>query len=56
MLSQQTLQGNGADHAFLAIVHVIAALIVIGYAQNYYFHLREYQDHNIALRPFTKSS
>jgi len=25
-----------------ALVHVIGGLIVLGYAQNYYFHLRQY--------------
>jgi hypothetical protein len=32
--------GNQADLDIIAIVHVIAAVIAIGYAQNYYFHLR----------------
>jgi hypothetical protein len=27
----------------LAIVHVILGLIAIGYAQNYYFHLRKFR-------------
>lgn len=40
-----------------AIVHVIVALIAIGYAQNYYFHLRKLVSHQnaryllISLRP-----
>jgi hypothetical protein len=25
----------------IAIVHLVAGLMVVGYAQNYYFHLRE---------------
>jgi len=29
--------------SFLAIVHVIAGIIAIGYAQNYYFHLRKWK-------------
>ena len=29
-------------NADTALVHVIGTLLVVGYAQNYYFHLREY--------------
>lgn len=25
-----------------ALIHIIGALIALGYAQNYYFHLRKY--------------
>jgi hypothetical protein len=32
---------NMLIYGFTAIVHVIVGLIAIGYAQNYYFHLRE---------------
>lgn len=32
--------GRGAD-LFLAIIHAIIGLLIIGYAQNYYFHLRK---------------
>ena len=28
----------------MPIVHVIAGLIVLGYANNYYFHLRKFSD------------
>jgi F-type H+-transporting ATPase subunit f len=29
---------------YTAIVHAIAALIALGYAQNYYFHLRHHKN------------
>lgn len=28
------------DHCCVAIIHALGFLLVIGYAQNYYFHLR----------------
>lgn len=34
---------NQADLNIIAIVHAIIAVIAIGYAQNYYFHLRKLQ-------------
>lgn len=33
--------GKQADLDVIAIVHAIVAVMAIGYAQNYYFHLRE---------------
>ena len=35
------LQALKLTELFTAIVHVIAALIALGYAQDYYFHLRK---------------
>ena len=34
----------GKNPSVMPIVHVIAGLIVLGYANNYYFHLRKFSD------------
>lgn len=38
------MDGNGYESEtdiLAAVIHAIAFLVAIGYAQNYYFHLRE---------------
>jgi len=39
-----------------ALVHIIGALIALGYAQNYYFHLRTYLTASLSLDSMTHSS
>ncbi|KAF2494203.1 hypothetical protein BU16DRAFT_528345 [Lophium mytilinum] len=34
----------GKNSSALPIIHVIAAMMAIGYAQNYYFHLRHHKN------------
>ncbi|GAB7338587.1 hypothetical protein MBLNU457_5327t1 [Dothideomycetes sp. NU457] len=40
----QTRYMNGKNPSAMPLVHVIGGLILIGYAQNYYFHLRHHKN------------
>ncbi|KAL1588009.1 hypothetical protein WHR41_03236 [Cladosporium halotolerans] len=35
---------NGKNARAMPLVHIIGGLLVIGYAQNYYFHLRHHKN------------
>ncbi|KAF1821736.1 uncharacterized protein K489DRAFT_432661 [Dissoconium aciculare CBS 342.82] len=35
----------GKNASAMPIIHVIGGLLLIGYAQNYYFHLRHHKNH-----------
>jgi hypothetical protein len=49
--SERGRERTGVADKLAAIVHAIAFLLVIGYAQNYYFHLREYRYTQRTRRP-----
>ncbi|KAI5199087.1 hypothetical protein E4T39_06442 [Aureobasidium subglaciale] len=35
---------NGKNPSAMPLVHVVGAMILLGYAQNYYFHLRHHKN------------
>ncbi|CAD0044175.1 unnamed protein product [Aureobasidium pullulans] len=35
---------NGKNPSAMPLVHVIGTMILLGYAQNYYFHLRHHKN------------